>query len=242
MATQKSRTIKEVTAEFGEAYKDAKVFNDDKARLQKEFFSLATQILSERTLARKTVQVPEGADADYLAQHYPGWRALSSLRPGSEEGTWEAVLEEDPALLGFNYINPEDRMVYARTTSQGSPMLDDERLQADDPELWEAISDYPEPWFGLVEGAIKHAFDGVSGALTEVHLDPVDLLYELNPSALAANFLRDRGIQRVVKPIEALTDEQLQAIQEYLVPAPVSVRLVPPRPAKQEELEEAGLA
>lgn len=240
MDTQKTRTIKEVTAEFGEAYTDAKDVIKDKDRLQKEFFALATDTLTNQTLSTKTVEFDiekYGATnvKEWVAQHHPGWRFV-------EVHDGKLVIEEDPALLAFSYINPDDLTIYARTTAQGSPMLDDERLKTEDPELWEQISDYPEPWFGLVEGAIKYA---ILKSDTKIHDGwdcPVDLLYELNPSALAANFLRDQGVERVLRPIEELTDAQLESLQEYLVPSPITVRLVPPRAAKREELEEAGLA
>lgn len=240
MASQKSRMISLITKEFGLEYSAAKSSDKKMKQLQREFFDAATEMLSQQSLARKTVEVPEGANAEWLEQHYPGWKVVSSIRPGEEPDTWEAVLEEDPAKLAFTYVNPDDHMVYARTTAQGTPMLDDERLRDEDPELWEQISDYPEPWLGLVQAAIKDALEEVEVAgLAKV--GRVDLLYKLNPGVLAANFLRDQGVERALKPIDELTDEQLQAIQDYLVPAPVTVRLVPPRKAKQEELEEAGL-
>lgn len=239
MASQKSRMINLITKEFGLEYSAAKSSDKKMKQLQREFFDAATEMLSQQSLARKTVEVPEGANAEWLEQHYPGWKVVSSLRPGKEPDIWEAVLEEDPAKLAFTYVNPDDHMVYARTTAQGTPMLDDERLRDEDPELWEQISDYPEPWFGLVRDAMKEAF--TAGANIDHGLNRVDSLYEINSRGLVANFLRDRGIERVLKPIDELTDEQLQALQDYLVPAPVTVRLVPPRKAKQEELEEAGL-
>lgn len=232
-----------ITKEFGLEYSASKSAEKKVKQLQKEFFDAATEMLSQQSLASKTVEVPDGVDAKGLEQLYPGWKVITSLRPGKEEGVWEAVLQEDPAFMAFNYVNPDDHMVYARTTAQGSPMLDDERLAAENPELWEEISDFPEPWLGLVTDAIQAGIE--AGSVNPSHTTDwakSDYLNKLNPQELAANFLADRGIQRALKPIDQLTDKQLQAIQDYLVPAPISVRLVPPRKAKQEELEEAGLA
>jgi len=45
----------------------------------------------------------------------------------------------------FEYVNRHDGYVYSRQMNVGSPTLDDERLQKEDPQLWEDITYIPEP-------------------------------------------------------------------------------------------------
>ena len=45
----------------------------------------------------------------------------------------------------FEYVNKTDGLVYSRQISNGAPLLDDERLREEDPELWDQITYIPEP-------------------------------------------------------------------------------------------------
>lgn len=224
------RRIKTVTREFGKRYLKVKQEEAKKSELQKEFFEIATAEIAKRSLSTQVIEVPDVDNpSDWIQERYPGWQIVSvqgweSTSP--EKGShYNAIIKEDPALMAFTYLNPADRCVYARTTTQGPPSLDDERLRKEDPDLWERITVWPEPWYSLVVDVYKHLWDEWQDGLED----------------LAANFLRDRGVQRVLRPIESLSNDELDSLQEYLVPGKVSVRLVPPRPAKRDELEEAGL-
>lgn len=208
-------TIEDITSDFGFAYKEAKVTAKVKDDLQKRFFQAATAELEKTSLAQKVVEFDNTkyTPLDWVATYHPGWR-FAELHQGGDN---LILIEENPALLPYIYVNKRDKIVYARTTSSGSPQLDDERLRQDDPDLWNEISQWPEPWLSLVTNAFKS-------------------LNILNPEEQAQIFLQDQGVQRTLKPIESLDDDQLVSLQEYLVPAPIAVRLVPPRLAKEDEL------
>jgi hypothetical protein len=143
---EQPRTLEVVTQELGKAHADTK---DGEARLKKrrlEFFSLAQEAVASKTLARRTVSVAEFDSEDeakvWLERHYPTFRLIEfDLR----EDDIVAILEEDPEKQPFVFVNPVDKKVYRKQVVGGSPMLDDDALKEEDPELWERITFVPEP-------------------------------------------------------------------------------------------------
>lgn len=219
--------LTQVTTEFGIAYDEAKDAETDKKTKQTSLFEAFTERLEHSTLAERIVDLPADTETplivnEWIKTYHPGWRFV-----GMHEG--RVIIEEDPALLKDTFVNPEDGRVYGRTTAQGSPNLDDDRLRAEQPELWEAISVWPEPWVSLVRGAMGWVNQYYGCAA----LGPFGLEDFVNA------YLQEQNVQRVLIDPAQLTEEDFEALQEYLVPGPVSVRLVPPRLATEEELEAA---
>jgi hypothetical protein len=130
----------------------------------------------------KTITVPLHITGKEILQQHPGWRIIDSH---SIDGNHVYLIERDPNLVPYTYVNPDDGMVYARGTQESGPSLDDERLKEEDPALYDEIT------------------------------EPV----------------------RVVKDPSTWTEEQLAAVQAYMIPGSIKARLVPPRKAKPEELE-----
>ena len=173
------KNLRRITAKFGQAYDRSKKYEERKKNWQTEFFAACTQTIQrERRLPRRTVAAPDKATA---LKMNPGWRVIMD---DPIEGTY--LLEKDPALVPYTYINPDDGMVYQRGTQESGPSLDDERLQEEDPDLWYSIT----------------------------------------------------KMERVVKDPSTWTEEQLAAVQPYMIPGSIKARLVPPRKAKPEELEQ----
>lgn len=114
----------------------------EKAGLKERFFELATEKLAKEPLAERYASLPASSEeeaCDRFAQYYAGY-TLDAIRPvEGQEGQWEAILIEDPALKSFS-VEVAGR-VYSRQIRSGSPLLDDERLQEDDPELYEAVTE-----------------------------------------------------------------------------------------------------
>jgi hypothetical protein len=140
----------------------------------------------------------------------------------------DILIEEDPALLPFTYVNWLDKMVYGRDTVRQATQLDDERLRNEDPDLWEEISAWPEPWYSLVYGAMETA--RYCNDKNDVFVNDADMQLTVE------SFLRNEKVDRVLKPLNDLTDKQIESLQKYMVPGSVSVKLRPPRKAKEEEL------
>lgn len=224
------RTIKTVTREFGKAYERANKINEKKAKLQEEFFQVADAEIGKRRLAQQTITMPEVTTGweKWLKLNYPGWRFVS----WKSDNLNEMIIEEDPSFMKFTYPNPDDGFVYGRTIQQGSPSLDDERLRKERPEFWDQISAWPEPWLSLVRDAMVEV-------LNVILFRPENPTYNIMLDDMVDNFLTARGVQKTLKDINTLTSEELAILQEYMVPGPVSTRLVKPRPAKEDELEES---
>lgn len=171
-----------ITKLFGEAYDVAKRADGNKNLMKGEFFSAIDEILEEERRPHKTVNVPEGEKAEnYVKRYYPGWRIFLT----ADEDGGHVEIERDPALMRYTFVNPEDKLVYARTTVEEGPSLDEEALAAEDPDLWAEIT------------------------------EPV----------------------RQVKDPSTWTPDQIERASKYMVPGAIKAKLVPPRPAKPEELE-----
>ena len=112
--------------------------------------------------------------------------------------------------------------MYARHVVTGSPSLDDERLIAEDPDLWIRITEWPEPFWTMV----RSVYEGFTTYWSQDSLD-----------AATAEHLESHGVQRVLKDFNQLEDRDLAMLQAYLIPGPVSVRLTPPRQAREDELD-----
>lgn len=138
------------TTDLGASYKrwkiEEKAKNDDK----EEFFALATEACISRGLRTQWVlidlneEAPSTTVEHVIAREHPLWE-IEERPLGTLDGTYHVVLTENPDLKAFTYVNVDDGMVYSRQISQGSLMLDDERVQLVDPALWEEII-YELPW------------------------------------------------------------------------------------------------
>lgn len=146
MTEKEPRTLEIVTRDLGEA--DAKEKRNkklrDKHRL--EFFSLAEKAVASKTLAQRAVSVAQFDSEDeareYLSQHYPTWKIVNFT---VREDDVVAILKEDPEKQPFVFVNPLDKKVYRKQVVTGGTLLDEEKLQREDPELWERITFVPEP-------------------------------------------------------------------------------------------------
>lgn len=149
MSKNAPRTLLEITKDLGDAYKRWKSGEKDKEARRKEFFAEATKEAAAGTLAQKTVQVAEGVETEeearaWVGRQYPTWNVIDFDFDEDEE-VLLALLEENPEYIERVFINPEDGTVYTKNVTSGSPYLDEEQLQAENPELWERISEEPPP-------------------------------------------------------------------------------------------------
>lgn len=141
-----TRTLENIVAELGAAYDTWKGGEKEKNELKDEFFKLATQEAGNGPLAEKVVEIKARDDvqAKQIAiQRYPAWIPDDIREHPDREGYYEIIIRENPELMTFTFEH--DGRVFQRQIVSGSPILDDERLQAEDPELWERITYVPEP-------------------------------------------------------------------------------------------------
>lgn len=134
----------EVTSRLGEAYRAWKSSEKEKDEYRKRFFELADEAL-EGTTVLERVEVEAESAEEALAQvekRFPQWR-VQDIR-SLNNGWFQVIIEEDPSLRPYQFVNPDDGQVYSRQVSSGTMHLDEERLQADDPELFEAVTYIPQ--------------------------------------------------------------------------------------------------
>lgn len=214
--------LRDVTAKLGMDYKQWKEGEKAKNKAREEFFKLATQAIP--ALEERVVTITadsEEAAREEIERIYPRHRLddIRPLSPGASD--WEAIIIENPALRKFTYVNPSDGMVYERQVSDGSPGLDDERLKAENPDLYARVTTVPnEDW---IKDVMYHC-----GVVT-INVDE-----EFN------KYLRtlDGAPERTLRDLDSLEDKDLAELADYIYEGKPTVKLAAPRPAKEEELAE----
>jgi hypothetical protein len=137
--------LSEVSGNLGAAYRIWKKSGKTKDALRAKFFEAATEEVANRGLQTRISHVygPTEEEArSRSATYHPAWRVLEVEE--AEGGFWRFFLEELPEFKTYTYLNKDDGYVYSRIVSSGGVHLDDERLQAEDPELYEAVTFEPE--------------------------------------------------------------------------------------------------
>jgi hypothetical protein len=132
--------LDDATSKLGEAYRSWKRLEKEKDAAKREFFELATTELGSELPEQSVEHVEAETEEEALriAQRLFHRHLVKDVRE-DEEG-WHVILEEDPELREFTYINRSDGYVYKRSISEGAPSLDDQGLAQEQPELWEAIT------------------------------------------------------------------------------------------------------
>lgn len=213
--------LNQVASRFGRAYTNHTKAKERLAKQQKALFAAFDEQIKNSVLNQRTIHLPSDTDVEkYVADHFPEMNIILTTQVGDED--IKVLLEENPSVKKFTYVNREDGRVYGRTIAQ-VPTLDDEALRTEDPDLWEHITEWPEPWLSLV----CHTVQAMSSLTWS---------YE-SLKATAGDILKDRGVERVLRPFHTLDNSDFAKLEQYLLPGPISVRLKAPRDAKPEELD-----
>lgn len=216
----------EATGAFGTAHAKSKKAETTAKDRKTDFYEVANEHLSLLRLAQKAIQVKGGDEvAKHVADYYPGWRPVSS-DPSQDEGMIDVIIEQDPAQMKYAFTNLEDGKVYQRTYTEGSPQLDEGRLQEEMPDLYDALHDWPSPPSWLF--AFAKGFNEEDLTEEGVRDDWYDFLEN-----------GDHNIEPVLKPSSEWTKKQAADLQQYLVPGQRTMKIVAPRKATEEELAEA---
>lgn len=130
------------TRDLGEAYRRWKDAEKAKNVARDKFFHAITEEL-EQEIPPQVVERIEASDDEQalrIAQRrFVRHRVVDVARVSDTE--YDIILEEDAATRPYTYINRDDGFVYRRIISEGSPILDDEALRDERPDLWEAITE-----------------------------------------------------------------------------------------------------
>lgn len=147
--------LEKLVARLAETYRQYKEFDtrlngeskskkNRKSGLKEEFFDEATKA-SATTLAEKTTLIlkedaPDDESARIeAARRYPGW-TVESVKYDGPGMMWRIRIKEDPRYKPFTYVDEANGLVWTRQISAGSAEYDIDKLQREDPELWERVS------------------------------------------------------------------------------------------------------
>lgn len=216
----------EVVADLAPAYKEWKDGEKSKEKYKTEFFAGITEWLKENAEPEEDYLIVIGADEEEAIfateQERPGW-IVEGVRPYLAEGDevqvengWEAIVVENPAFMPFTI--EFDGKVYGRQIVEGSSMLDNERIEAEDPELWKRVAQYPNEKV-MVE--LVFATDFTDEMTTETAEEYVESVCETN------------GIKRQLISLDEMSDKDAGSLQAYMYMGPPTVKL--PAPTKIKE-------
>jgi hypothetical protein len=222
-----------IAADLGEVYFIEKDAKSERERLRGEFFKAATATFSPKRLAQKTVIPPSDIQAQgedsaraYAAQYNPGWAVIES-EENDKGGMWTVLIREDPDYKPYQIVvEIEDGVtdregvshpgyVVSRSISTGSPMLDTERLQAVDFDLYLRVTVVEN--YDLLYQMLYQA--GTDRGLIDKHLD-------------------ESTMPRVPRHPDDLSAEDAEAIREFSFEGPKPTPKLLIRYAKEEEVGE----
>lgn len=219
------RTPEEIVSELAPAYQEWKDGEKTKNTLKVEFFDAITDYLqAEGGQADQLVSVhattAEEA-VEFAEKHYPAWIAVDQ-RKGDGEDHWEVILEERPEYQAFTIEH--DGRVWGRQVAEGATMLDDERLQEEDPELWKAVTAYPHQ--SLLEDIAY-----------EAGMSPKDHEFEMEGFTGFDGYIewqcKRHGLERSIKPLDEIDENLVPRLKEYMYPGPPTIKLPSPKKVKE---------
>lgn len=222
-----------IAADLGEVYFIEKDAKSERERLRGEFFKAATATFTPERLAQKTVVPPSDIQAQgedsaraYAAQYNPGWTVIE-VEENDKGGMWAILIREDPDYKPYQDVveiegGVTDRKgvnhpgyVVSRSISTGSPMLDTERLQAVDFDLY-------------LRATVIENYDLLSQLLYQAGVGNEYIDKRLNES----------NLPRVPLPPDSLSAEDAEAIREFSFEGPKPTPKLLIRYAKEEEVGE----
>lgn len=223
-------TLEEVVRELDAAYAEWKGGEKNKNKYKDEFFKLAEEALKDETLAEKVVETVAADEADaraVLDKRYPTWVVTEVREHPDKDGYYEAIIQENPYYLSFTYEYGDK--VFQRQIVSGSAMLDDERLQAEDPELYFRVTTMPHQAFleDLMYncGVDPERFDG-TGEYEE--MGPL----WTRPWVLEA--MNKAGLSRELRDLEDLSAEDLAILQKYMYEGKPTIKFPAPKKVKKD--------
>lgn len=221
-----SRNPEEIVKDLAPAYKEWKGGEKSKNKFKEEFFDAITEYLEEHGEPAESylmVTAPsEEAAIESAMQQRPGW-IVDAVRPCDDiQDAWEVIVVEDPQYMSFTV--EFDGQVWGRQVAEGSMMLDDDRIQAEDPDLWKAVTSYPHQ---LLLEDIAY----------EAGMSPKDEEFEMDEYKGFGGYIEwqceRHGVHRSLKPMDEIDDADLAGLKKYMYPGPPQIKLPAPKKVKQ---------
>lgn len=215
------RTPEEVVAELAPAYDEWKGGEKSKEKLRKEFFSAVETYIAEHGEPEEDLIIVVAADdqsaIEAAEKERPGWK-VEAIRPFTAEGDevpidngWECIVVENPKYMPYSV--EFDGRVWKKQVAEGAQMLDNERLEADDPELWKRVAAYPMQ--SLLEDIAYEA---------NVHYTEVEAYIESQ--------CERHGVKRQLKDASEISDKDLGSLQAYTYTGLPTIKLASPTKVK----------
>lgn len=221
-----ARAIQDIARETGGWHQLQKESSTELGKSRLEFFDACSKQVSTKTLAQKTFLIKEKGltlvDAEKRTLKYnPGW--VKVISNGDKDKGWKFRLREDPDLIGHTVItdpiDDEPGYVVTRTIRSGSTMIDLDRMEKDDYDLFMGVT------FMAEDEMLRDILD-LSGVPREEW------------GVALENTYHRFGLHRQPKPADQLTPAQVEAIKPYMYEGPKSVALNV-RLAKPEDYDES---
>lgn len=139
--------IEEVTRDFGVAHAEKADAEKRMAKTRKLFFDLIE--IPDDELAQQTIYYDGEDPEQHVAALYSKWKIIKQKwepdpdADGESDGEWHILIQEDPEKKSYQFINPLDEKVYARTVAESAPQIDMERLGKENPHLWQQVTFQP---------------------------------------------------------------------------------------------------
>jgi hypothetical protein len=137
-----SEELENLSIRYYQMNERAKEYEQEKAQARNEFLNAVTSVVEDEVQPYSSERVSARSEEECLricSRMYRRHRVIS-VQETKDPGEWDVLLEPDPALQPYSYVNRADGKVYSRIIAEGSPYLDDESLRDEKPDLWQQIT------------------------------------------------------------------------------------------------------
>jgi hypothetical protein len=136
--------LEKIVKELSDSYHVEKMAKKSKDELRKTFFESVTKSFSEEELAEDLVVVDAEIEDEALREaesKYPTYNAEAAREHPEAKGKFEVIIRERPEYKSFSIS--VDGEIWQRQTVVGAPVVDEVRLQQEDPDLFEEVTTLP---------------------------------------------------------------------------------------------------
>ncbi len=134
-----SKKLQRIAKSFGALHAKKKHIDTELDRLKREFAESIT--FTDEELGRQTLWYAGSDPEAFIQTQYPKWSLVKKDR--MDNGEWRLLIQENPLLKSFLFVNPDDKKVYQRTVAEGVPQPDLEKLREQDVELYLRVTYQP---------------------------------------------------------------------------------------------------
>jgi hypothetical protein len=139
----------ETTMKLGKAYKAYKNAETRKEKAKSDFFREASEQYTDPKTRQEIILARDEDELRVIVQRrWPDYDLISAVKTANKPKSkkeahlsiYEVNLRENLFYRPFIFVNPEDGMVYSKSRVSGSPYIDEESLQEEDPDLYNEVT------------------------------------------------------------------------------------------------------